>query len=143
MSNWHQKFFPPHSACQAENFFNLGSFFLFVGWGVSASTWYCGHFWPIVQPRMIDDGGCGAIGGMRIGRGNRSTRRKPAPVPLCPPQIPHDLTSNPARRGGKPATNRLGYGAVFTLGKSCVFTKIFDLPSLFPVLRPGKFLFMT
>jgi hypothetical protein len=29
---------------------------------------------------------------VRIGRGNRSTRRKPAPVPLCPPQIPHDLT---------------------------------------------------
>jgi hypothetical protein len=29
---------------------------------------------------------------MRIGRGNRSTQRKPAPVPLCPPQIPHDLT---------------------------------------------------
>jgi hypothetical protein len=24
-----------------------------------------------------------------IGRGNRSTRRKPAPVPLCPPQTPH------------------------------------------------------
>jgi hypothetical protein len=31
----------------------------------------------------------GAVGGMRIGRVNRSTRRKPAPVPLCPPQIPH------------------------------------------------------
>jgi hypothetical protein len=29
---------------------------------------------------------------MRIGRGNRSSLRKPAPVPLCPPQIPHDLT---------------------------------------------------
>jgi hypothetical protein len=29
---------------------------------------------------------------MRTGRGNRSTRSKPAPVPLCPPQIPHDLT---------------------------------------------------
>jgi hypothetical protein len=28
------------------------------------------------------------IGGM-IGRGNRSTRRKPAPVPLCSLQIPH------------------------------------------------------
>jgi hypothetical protein len=27
------------------------------------------------------------IGGM-IGRGNRSTRRKPAPVPICPPQTP-------------------------------------------------------
>jgi hypothetical protein len=30
----------------------------------------------------------GKIGGM-FGRGNRSTRRKPAPVPLCPPQTPH------------------------------------------------------
>jgi hypothetical protein len=29
---------------------------------------------------------------MRIGRGNRSTRRKLAPMPLRPPQIPHDLT---------------------------------------------------
>jgi hypothetical protein len=29
---------------------------------------------------------------MRIGRGNRSTQRKPAPVPLFPSQIPHDLT---------------------------------------------------
>jgi hypothetical protein len=29
---------------------------------------------------------------MWIGRGNRSTRRKPAPGPLCPPQIPHHLT---------------------------------------------------
>jgi hypothetical protein len=45
----------------------------------------------LYKPRMIDDD-YGAIGGMRIGRGNRSTRRKLAPVPLCPPQIPHDLT---------------------------------------------------
>jgi hypothetical protein len=36
-------------------------------------------------PGDYDDG---KIGGM-IGRGNRSTRIKPAPVPLCPPQIPH------------------------------------------------------
>jgi hypothetical protein len=35
---------------------------------------------------------CGTVCGMRIDRGNRSTRRKPAPVPLCPPQIPRDLT---------------------------------------------------
>jgi hypothetical protein len=45
----------------------------------------------LYQPWMIDDD-YGALGEMRIGRGNRSTRRKPAPVPLCPPQIPHDLT---------------------------------------------------
>jgi hypothetical protein len=39
---------------------------------------------------MIGDGDCGETGGMKIGRGNRSTRRKPATAPLCPPQIPHD-----------------------------------------------------
>jgi hypothetical protein len=26
---------------------------------------------------------------MMTGKGNRNTRRKPAPVPLCPPQTPH------------------------------------------------------
>jgi hypothetical protein len=40
---------------------------------------------------MIDDE-CGAVGGMRIAVGNRSTRGKRAPVPLCAPQIPHYLT---------------------------------------------------
>jgi hypothetical protein len=44
----------------------------------------------LYQPRMIGDGDCGEIGGMKIGKGNRSTRIKPAPAPLCPPQIPHD-----------------------------------------------------
>jgi hypothetical protein len=46
----------------------------------------------LYKPQMIDEGDCGAVGGMKIGRGNRSTRRKPAPAPLCPPQIPHDQT---------------------------------------------------
>jgi hypothetical protein len=41
---------------------------------------------PIVSaPGEYDDG---EIGGM-IGTGNRSTQRKPGPVPLCPPQTPH------------------------------------------------------
>jgi hypothetical protein len=31
---------------------------------------------------MIDEDDCGAIGGTKIGRGNRNTRRKPAPAPL-------------------------------------------------------------
>jgi hypothetical protein len=44
------------------------------------------------QPRMIDEYDCGAIGGMRIGKGNRSTRREPAPMSLYPPQIPHEQT---------------------------------------------------
>jgi hypothetical protein len=46
----------------------------------------------LCQPHMVDCGDCGAVGGMKIGRGNRSTRRKPSPVPLCPPQIPYDQT---------------------------------------------------
>jgi hypothetical protein len=43
-----------------------------------------------VDGMMINE--YGAIGGMRIGRGIRSTRIKPAPVPLCPLRIPNDLT---------------------------------------------------
>jgi hypothetical protein len=46
----------------------------------------------LYQPQMIDDGDCGAIGGMKIGRGNPNTRRKPAPTPFYPPQIRHDQT---------------------------------------------------
>jgi hypothetical protein len=54
--------------------------------GTSATTG------PLYQPQMIDDGDCGAIDGMKIGRGNLSTQRKHTPVPLCPPQIPHGQT---------------------------------------------------
>jgi hypothetical protein len=35
---------------------------------------------------MVNDE-CGAVTGMRTGRGNRSTRRKTAAVPLCPSEI--------------------------------------------------------
>jgi hypothetical protein len=39
------------------------------------------------------------VGGMKFfGRGNRSTRRKPVPTPLCPPEIPL------ARHGREPGT---------------------------------------
>jgi hypothetical protein len=42
---------------------------------------------PIVPtPGDYDNG---EIGGVMIGRENPSTRRKPASVPLCPPQTPH------------------------------------------------------
>jgi hypothetical protein len=46
-------------------------------------------YWPTVPaPGDCEDG---EFGGMN-GRGNQSTRRKPAPAPLCPPQIPLDQT---------------------------------------------------
>jgi hypothetical protein len=58
-----------------------------VDGGVQAgSTRQAGHKWSSVPaPGDYDDG---EFGGMKIGRGNRSTRRKPTPAPLCPPQIP-------------------------------------------------------
>jgi hypothetical protein len=51
--------------------------------------------WPTVA--VPDDDDCEAIGGMRIVKGNRSTWRKPVPMPLCPPQIPYDLTRGRTR----------------------------------------------
>jgi hypothetical protein len=64
--------------------FTLLLLLLLVEW----DFWYCGHYWPIVP--APDDGDGGEIGGMKIGRGNRSTRRKPAAAPLSPPQTSHD-----------------------------------------------------
>jgi hypothetical protein len=49
----------------------------------------------IINHRMINE--CGTVLEMRIGRGKRSTRRKPAPVPLWPLKF---LRSNPGHGGG-------------------------------------------
>jgi hypothetical protein len=68
----------------------------------------------LYQPRMIGDDDCGEIDGMKIGKGNRSTRRKPAPLSTTNPTW-LDPGLNPRRRGGKPATNRLSYGAALIL----------------------------
>jgi hypothetical protein len=66
------------------NFFNSHS-------GVhTGSTQHVCHFWPIEPaPGDCEDG---EFGGIKIGWGKLSTQRKPAPAPLCPPQLPHDQT---------------------------------------------------
>jgi hypothetical protein len=46
--------------------------------------------WSIVPASGDYDDG--EFGGMKIGRGNQSTRRTPASAPFCPPQIPLDQT---------------------------------------------------
>jgi hypothetical protein len=72
----------PHSHPYFPSFLN----WYIAGWSPIGSPRQCGHQWPIVPvPGDYDDG---EIGGM-IGRGNRSSRRKPAPVPLCPLQTAH------------------------------------------------------
>jgi hypothetical protein len=40
--------------------------------------------WPIVAARDDNGDECGTVGGTSIDRGDRSARRKPAPVPLFP-----------------------------------------------------------
>jgi hypothetical protein len=58
---------------------------------------------PIVPaPSDYDDG---EIGGTMIGRGNLSTRRKAAPVPLCPPQI--SLATQTRNRAAAVGSQRL------------------------------------
>jgi hypothetical protein len=62
-----------------------------VGGGVqTGSTRHVGHLlaYCTCPGWLCEDG---EFGGMN-GRGNRSIRRKPAPAPLCPPQIPLDQT---------------------------------------------------
>jgi hypothetical protein len=71
----------------------VGTYFFLISWG---GGWEWVHLvrQPLIgllyQPRMAYE--CGAVGGMRIGRGNRSTGRKPASMTLCLLQITHDLT---------------------------------------------------
>jgi hypothetical protein len=64
--------------------------FLF-GWSGNESTVTEATTGLLQQSRIMMYNECEAVDGMH-GRGNRLSRRKPAPVPLCPPQIPHDLT---------------------------------------------------
>jgi hypothetical protein len=61
----------------------------------------------VPTPGDFDDG---EIAGMMIGRGKRSTRRKPAPVPLCPPQNQHAARKRTrAAAVGSQRLNRLSY----------------------------------
>jgi hypothetical protein len=51
-------------------------------WGGTKSLGTAATFGLLYKPQRIDEGDCGAIGGMKIGRVNRSTLRKPAPAPF-------------------------------------------------------------
>jgi hypothetical protein len=100
-----QKPLPPSSVCRMTSLTNLMeqvfldklilnffSFFHLHSWGVEFKLGPLGTsaiYWPIVPaPADCEDG---EFVGMN-GRGNRNTRRKPAPAPLCRPQIQLDQT---------------------------------------------------
>jgi hypothetical protein len=89
--------------------------FIIISEGGTKSTGYCGHFWPIVQ--TPDDG----WGWLWSNWWNEDWQGKPkysektcpsATVSTTNPTWPNP-GSNPGRRGGKPATNRLSYGAAY------------------------------
>jgi hypothetical protein len=77
-------------------------------WVHSARRSLIGLLYP--APGDYDDG---EFGGMKIDRGNRSTRRTPPPSATLSTTNPNwtDPGSNLGRHGGKLATNHLSYGA--------------------------------
>jgi hypothetical protein len=74
-------------------------------------------FGLLYQPQMIYDGDCRAVGGMWIGGGNPKYWEKTYSCAILSITNPIwlDLGSNPGRRDGKPATNRLSYGTASNL----------------------------
>jgi hypothetical protein len=85
--------------------------FSFLGWGETESTWYCGHYWPIVP--APDD----RWWWVWSSRWNENWQGKPKySDKICPSATLSttnhtwpDLGSNPGRRCGKTATNRLSH----------------------------------
>jgi hypothetical protein len=61
-----------------------------------------------------------------IGMGNRSTRRKPARVPLCPPQTPHAARTRTraAAVGSQRLTAELRHGLRKMFGNSSVTERL-------------------
>jgi hypothetical protein len=78
----------------------------------------------------------GEIGGM-IDRGNQSTRRKPAPMPLCPPQTPHAARTRTraAAVGSQRLTAELRHGPlllyIYIYLTPLSHEKFFPKPNLF------------
>jgi hypothetical protein len=91
-------------------------------WKEWQSTRHVGHFWPIVPA----PGDCenGEFGEIKIGRGNRITRRKPTPEPLCPPKIPLEQTrarTQTAVVGSQPLTTWAMARPVCTIPMRCQY----------------------
>jgi hypothetical protein len=91
----------------------------------TAATW-----WPIVSaPGDYDNG---EIGGM-IGRGNRSTRRKPTPEPLCPPQTPNAARTRTraAAVGSQRLTAELRHGRSPIVYSRFLFSPFLQIKKIF------------
>jgi hypothetical protein len=65
---------------------------------------------------MIDDGDCGEIGGMKIGKGTE----------VLGENLPQHHIVHPGRCCGKPATNRLSYGGAQHAFLCKIITQFFE-----------------
>jgi hypothetical protein len=84
-------------------FFNSGL------WGY----WHCGHSWPIVPASGDSEDDCGEVEECRLAGETEVLGENLPQRHICPSQNP--TWPDPGRRGGKPATNRLSYGAASPL----------------------------
>jgi hypothetical protein len=91
------------------SFCSLCIIIYYYWWGGTKSLGTAVTSGLLYKPQMTDEDECGAIGEMKIG-----TRRKPAPAPLCLPQIPHDQT-RARTRAAAVGSQRLTAGASFAL----------------------------
>jgi hypothetical protein len=85
----------------------------FIASGVGLSPLYCCHFWPIVPASDDRWGWLWSNWWNEDGQGKPKYSEKTCPSVTLSTTNPiwKDPGSNPGRRGGKPATNRLSYGA--------------------------------
>jgi hypothetical protein len=85
----------------------------FIASGVGLSPLYCGHFWPIVPAPDDRTGWLWSNWCNKDWQGKPKNSEKTCPSSTFSTTNPTwpDPGSNPGRRGGKPATNRLSYGA--------------------------------
>jgi hypothetical protein len=127
-----------YRTCRIWWMYTLLHVFLFplrVEWNRVQTYW--GRYWPIVL--APDDDGWWWVWSSRWNawQGNWSIRRKPAPVPLCPPQIPHDpiwARTRVTAVGNRPS-NHLSTAIYKLLIKECcknilVLRQIYNMMSL-------------
>jgi hypothetical protein len=100
---------------------------LLMAWHEALPQWKAPLF-SLIYIWLCDDDDDGEVCEMNgFGRGNRSTRRKPAPTPLFPPQIP---LARPADEPGPPrweaSDYRFSYGAVWPQPKHGFCGRIVD-----------------
>jgi hypothetical protein len=105
------------------------------GWSETKSAITEVTYWPIIPALEVGDD-CGTIGELSVCQGKLRYSEKTCPSATLSTINPSwfDPGSNPGRRGGEPATNRLSYGTAKKFDKE---KKIYPTINM-SVFRRGK-----